>query len=229
MEITGNLPPTPAILSSRHPVTLVGDGPVRDEEIHWSLQNAPRVVAADGGAAKLIATGVQPQHVIGDMDSLPRDLTAQLDPARLHKVDEQDSTDFQKCLSRIEAPLVIGLGFLGGRLDHTLASLTTLIQSRTPCLLIGDGMLAFHVTQDIAMELPMGSLLSLYPLRRVTGRSEGLRWPIDGITLDPSGRVGTSNEVSGSVKLSFDNPGMIVILPDEVRDAALAALSSSGR
>jgi len=48
----------------------------------------------------------------------------------------------------------------------------------------------------------------------VTGRSAGLRWPIEGLHFAPAGRVGTSNEASASqVDLDFDGPGMLLILP----------------
>ena len=48
----------------------------------------------------------------------------------------------------------------------------------------------------------------------VRGRSEGLRWPIDGLAFDPTGRIGTSNAATGGVvRLGFDAPRMLVILP----------------
>ena len=59
-----------------------------------------------------------------------------------------------------------------------------------------------------------GTRLSLFPMAPVTGRSTGLRWPVDGIGLAPNGHVGTSNQaLGGPVTLSFDGPGMLVILP----------------
>ena len=48
-------------------------------------------------------------------------------PERLHPIPEQDSTDFDKCLRHIAAPLVLGVGFLGGRVDHELAAFSTLV------------------------------------------------------------------------------------------------------
>ena len=74
----------------------------------------------------------------------------------------------------------------------------------------------------LELTLPVGSRFSLYPLGPVTGRSRGLRWPIDGLLLEPWGMIGTSNEVSGPVRLEVDQPRLLVILP---RRAAAAAVS----
>ena len=59
----------------------------------------------------------------------------------------------------------------------------------------------------------------------MTGRSQGLRWPIDGLDFAPSGRIGTSNEVTGPVVLVFDGPGMLVITPREALEQVSAALA----
>ena len=44
--------------------------------------------------------------------------------------------------------------------------------------------------------------------------SEGLRWPVAGLAFDPMGRIGTSNAATGGpVRVGFDAPRMLVILP----------------
>ncbi len=58
----------------------------------------------------------------------------------------------------------------------------------------------------------------------VTGQSEGLRWPIDGLAFAPNGRVGTSNAVTGPVALRFDGDGMLVILPRTALPQVIKAL-----
>ena len=58
----------------------------------------------------------------------------------------------------------------------------------------------------------------------VTGASEGLLYPIDGITFSPATRVGTSNEVTGFVKLTFNARVMLVILPRDALPILLKAL-----
>ena len=61
-------------------------------------------------------------------------------------------------------------------------------------------------------------------MAELTGRSDGLRWPLDGLTFAPDGRVGTSNEVIGPVRLDFDRPGMLVVTPRAGLASVMTAL-----
>ena len=212
---------TPA-LTSRQAVTLVGGGPVAPGDLDWAITQAPRLAAADGGAETLLAAGLMPEIVIGDLDSLSPDTRARIPRGNLQEVTEQDSTDFEKCLTRIAAPLVIGLGFLGGRVDHTLAALACLARVGAPCLLLGPDDVAFAAPPRLQIDLSPGTRVSLFPMRLTRGRSTGLRWPIEGLTLDPGGRIGTSNEATGPIQLEAE--GLIVLLPRSERDAAVRAL-----
>jgi thiamine pyrophosphokinase len=217
-----------SFLQSDRPVTLVGGGPVGAGDLDWALGIAPVLAAADGGAAVALAAGKTPRAVIGDLDSLSPSTRAALPAEALDHVAEQESTDFEKCLSRIDAPGFVGLGFLGGWIDHTLAVLACLARRRPRCVLLGEAEVAFAAPPGLVLDLAPGTRVSLFPFHEVRGRSSGLRWPIDGLTLSPSGRIGTSNEALGPVTL--DAPGLVVLLPRALRDeAARALLSSSGR
>ena len=213
------------IVDSSKGITLVGGGPVTRRDLRRCLALAPCLVAADGGADRLLTLGQLPEAVIGDMDSISPAAQAAL-ADRLHPVPEQVSTDFDKALRHVAAPFVLGLGFSGARLDHELAVLNTLL--RHPgrrCLILGQGGVTFLAPAALTLRLPVGSRLSLFPLAPVTGRSQGLRWPIDGLEFAPDGRIGTSNEVSApEVRLSFDRAAMLVILPGSALSAALRGL-----
>lgn len=76
----------------------------------------------------------------------------------------------------------------------------------------------------LEVALPLGSLVSLFPMTAVTGRSEGLRWPIDGLQFAPDSMIGTSNEVSGPVRLEMDQSGMLSILPRAALGSVITAL-----
>lgn len=199
-------------------VTLVGGAPVASEDLEWALSRAPRLIAADGGADTLLHAGHTPEAVIGDLDSLSVASRAALPQHILHHVTDQNSTDFEKCLSMIKAPLIVGLGFLGARLDHSLAALSCLARYPAPCILLGPSDVAFAAPAVLRLDLAPGTRVSLFPMRPIKGASKGLRWAIDGLHLDPSGRIGTSNEATGPVHLEAE--GMIVLLPRSERDAA---------
>ncbi|MDO9524374.1 MAG: thiamine pyrophosphokinase, partial [Gemmobacter sp.] len=95
-----------------------------------------------------------------------------------------------------------------------------------PCVVLSGRELTFLAPPEIRLRLPVGLRLSLFPMGSVTGQSEGLRWPIDGLTFTPDGRIGTSNQVTDAdVRLRFNARRMLVILPLKALDAVLNALS----
>ncbi len=214
------------IVQSTHGVTLAGGGPFSARDLRMALKRAPVPVAADSGADRLLKFGVMPQAVIGDMDSISDAARANIPVQCQHLVAEQATTDFDKALRLIEAPLVLALGFAGARLDHGLAAFSTLIaRGERRCILIGPQDVAFAAPARLSLTLQPGEPLSLFPMASVTGRSEGLEWPIEGISFAPDGMIGTSNRVvAGQVTLEFERRGMLVILPRRRLDAAIRAL-----
>lgn len=212
----------------RHPVgvTVLGGGRLAEGALERALARAPALVAADGAAAAALAAGYRPEAVIGDFDSLSPGVRAALPPGRLHHVAEQDSTDFEKCLARVAAPLVLAVGVTGARTDHELAVFNALVRSPHACLVLGerDLVAALPPGREIALDVPAGTRVSLFPMGAVSGRSEGLAWPIGGIGFAPDGRVGTSNRATGPVRLEMDAAGMLLILPLAQLDAAIRAL-----
>ncbi len=221
----------PPIVQTERGITLAGGGPFGRRDLSLCLSRAPVPVAADGGADRLLHFGVMPEAVIGDFDSLSAAARARIAPERQHLVAEQVTTDFDKALRSVSAPLVLALGFAGARLDHGLAAMATLVaRAERACILIGPKDLAFAAPARLELELVVGEPLSLFPMAKVRGRSTGLEWPIDGIDFAPDGMIGTSNRVQARrVMLEFEAPGMLVILPRRRLDAAITALRSAPR
>lgn len=201
------------IVDSLEGITLAGGAPFSAGLLARARGFAPRIVGADGGADRLLRLGVEPEAVIGDFDSISAEAQARL-KGRLFPIPEQETTDFDKALRMINAPFVLGIGFEGARIDHGLAVLNGLVRHpERRCFILGSRDVTFLAPPDLRLNLPKGSRLSLFPMGGVQGQSEGLRWPIEGLTFAPDGMIGTSNEVSGPVRLRFDAPKMLVILP----------------
>lgn len=219
----------PPIVQTSAGVTLAGGGPFGARDLALCLARAPVAVAADSGADHLLRLGTMPEAVIGDFDSLSAGARKLIPLARQHHLAEQATTDFDKALRSVEAPFVLALGFAGARLDHGLAAMNTLVtRAERACILIGPKDLAFAAPARLELDLAPGEPLSLFPMARVTGRSRGLEWPIEGLEMAPHGMIGTSNRVvARRVALEFDAPGMLVILPRRRLDAAIRALRSA--
>lgn len=208
-------------------VTIVGAGEVSAAVLADAVAHAPLLVAADGGAGRAVALGYVLEAVIGDLNSLDAATRSVLPPERVHRIAEQETTDFDKCLRSIQAPLVLAVGFTGARIDHELAAFSTLLQhAARPCILIGREDVAFIAPRAFGLDLRPGTRVSLIPMGEVTGQSFGLRWPIEGIRFAPGGRIGTSNEaVTGQVRLSFSSRRMLVLLPRSSLAAAIRSLA----
>lgn len=210
-----------------HPILIVGGAPIAGDI--WSAvpSDVTTVVAADGGADSVLAHGLVPDAVIGDMDSLsPAARQACAD--RLIPISEQDSTDFEKLLRHVSAPLIIGIGFLGHRLDHQMAVQTALVcYAHKRVVLIGDCDIIFVAPPQIELPLDAGGRVSIYPMGQVSLRSQGLHWPTDGITMAPDGRIGTSNRATGPVTLQPDCAKALIILPRAQLDRCLPAIATA--
>lgn len=219
-----NIAMNDGIVQSGVGVTLLGGGEVNAACVTEALTIAPCLVAADGGADRALAMGLSPEAVIGDFDSISPAARAAISPARLHRIDEQETTDFDKCLAHVEAPFFLALGFGGGRMDHTLAALGTLARHPGRRLVwVGAEDVAFLAPPELWLDLAAGTRVSLFPMGRARGHAEGLRWALEGEDFAPAGRIGTSNEATGPVRLSLAGP-MLVLLPRFALREALAGL-----
>ncbi|WP_281967342.1 thiamine diphosphokinase [Roseovarius nanhaiticus] len=204
------------IVHKSGPIALIGGAAMPKPVLERALTLSVGIVAADGGAGAVLAHGRMPDAVIGDFDSITDAQRAALPADVLHPIPEQDSTDFEKCLCRIDAPLVIGAGFSGARVDHQLAVCNVLVRfPARRCVLLSEDDVMFLAPPTFALDLPEGCRVSLFPMGAVEGRSEGLNWPIGGLTLTPDGQIGTSNFATGPVQISVTAPKLLVILPAE--------------
>ena len=216
------------IVDSLEPITLVGGGEATPEDLQEALTLAPICVAADGGAALALDGGVELAALIGDFDSVSADQRAEVPITRQHQITEQDTTDFEKCLTYLKSPLVLGVGFTGGRVDHQLAALHALARfAHQPCVLLGAHELIFLAPPEISLPTEPGDLVSLFPLAPVQGKSTGLRWEIEGLSFDPLQRIGTSNQAVGPCRIQMSAPAMVMMVPRKLIRPVVSQLSQA--
>lgn len=205
-------------ITFRRPVTLVGGGMLTRPMLDEALALAPELVAADGGADHLAGWELMPAAVIGDMDSISLSTSRRWQGAtRLVPLAEQDTTDFEKCLYATGAPLYVGAGFTGGRVDHLLAVLHVMLaRPEKRVVLLGevDAIALVPPGRIVAIALEAGARVSLLPLLAARGtHSYGLKWPVVGVEMAPGVRGGASNMATGDrVELGFDAPGMALVV-----------------
>lgn len=216
----------PRIVAENTIMTLLGPVTGDPKVLNDAVSLATILVAADGGANVAVDANLKLDAVIGDMDSITAETRAALAESAVIHVHEQETTDFEKCLQRVSADVILAVGFLGGRIDHSLSTFNVLSRfPEQPVILVGDEDIVFLAPPRIELALPVGTRISLFPFAPLKGHSVGLNWPIDGIAFRPDTKIGVSNSTNkANVSLSFDTQKMFVILPTEFLNNVIAAL-----
>lgn len=176
-------------------LVIVGGGTVDVDLLRELYVGGAHLVGADSGADAIAAAGLRPEAIIGDFDSLG-DVNDWRGKTRLMQIAEQETIDFEKALYSTRAPVTVALGMTGKRFDHTLAALdaVTRYASRRSVILVDEEDLALALDGPFSFTVAPGERVSVHPLAPVTfASSSGLKYPLDGLTLAPGIRTGTSN------------------------------------
>ncbi len=193
-------------------VTLVGGAGFSKNLLSESLILADNLVAADGGA-NFLSKQTVPKYIIGDLDSLVSPEKWIERGSKLIRIKNQDSTDFDKCISAIKSKKIIALGFMDQRLDHFLAACNSLVRSKRQIFLIGKRDIIFHLPNEFSIKLPVNSRVSLFPFEDIKNvEAVGLKYPVEDVSFSPIGKIGTSNvSTSENIKISYKGSGMLGI------------------
>jgi thiamine pyrophosphokinase len=170
---------------------------------------ADRLIAADGGLHHLLALGLRPHVLIGDLDSVePAEAqTTEVSGTRIERFPpRKDQTDLELAvrLACAEgATDILIFGALGARWDQTLANLLLLAHPdfRPVRLRLVDGAQQIYLIQGQAViEGRPGDTVSLISLQGdahgVT--THGLEYPLDRGSLAFGSTLGVSNVLLGS-------------------------------
>jgi len=186
----------------------------------YDRRDGDYIVCADGGIVFAQKSGIVPDCVLGDLDSVD-EVGKEYNFERFPK--EKDDTDTMLCLkhglSKGYSDFLI-VGGVGGRLDHTVANLQTLayakehgaeaeLRSRDAVCRIIFG------SESIEIEKKDGFYLSLFAYSdNCDGVSvSGTKYELDRGKLDNTFPLGVSNEfVDEKAKVSLEKGKLLIIL-----------------
>ena len=200
-------------------VTLVGGAGFSKTLLSRSLTLTEDLVAADGGA-NFLPKHLVPKYIIGDLDSIVSPAKWVGKGSKLIKINDQDSTDFDKCISAIKSKKIIALGFMDQRLVHFLAVCTSIVRHKRLIFLVGQRDIIFHLPNDFCIKLPINSRVSLFPFKEInTVEAVGLKYPVEDTIFSPIGKIGTSNVSTGeNIRISYKGSGMLGIFSNRHLD-----------
>jgi thiamine pyrophosphokinase len=187
----------------------------------WA-RSADVVLAADGAANRLLAAGIRPDAIIGDMDSL--DPVIERADLELVHDEDQETTDCDKLLaymgSRYSGNRLSLTGIEGDRFDHVIASLHSYSSFPHRCrLVLRDGFgWCLESGSELKLETVPGQTVSILPILPCSGlKVSGLRWQ-PSPTLTPGGPTSISNEATGTaVSLTLQEGTSLVTLQADIR------------
>lgn len=224
-----SVPPADApFVAFDRPMAIVGGGAVDPSLLRSLADRGVALVGADGGGDAIGDAGLVPAAIIGDLDSL-RDRAGWDGRTQVIHIPEQVTTDFQKALYSTSAPVTLAVGMTGKRLDHTLAALSAVLQfaPRRRLLVVDEVDVALAVVGMVAFEAAARERISIHPLLPISFvRSSGLFYPVDGLTLEPGGLLGTSNEGTGGrveIVPRDDTPWLLILGKERLWDLVAVA------
>lgn len=191
---------------NEHIVIVTGASPV-DDRVAAGVPAEAIVIGADAGFDLALAAGLRPFGLIGDLDSISDEglAWAEEHATIARHPSDKDATDTELALAFAADMHPERLTMIGGgeRLDHTLAALGALGSPKlTGVPMIdawwnGQHVDVLHGPQRRTLHLVAGSTLSLlvFGRRCEDVHIDGVRWPLDGATLEPVVGLGMSNEV----------------------------------
>lgn len=211
---------------------IVANGQINpDDRYGQLLREDDWVIAADGGALVARQLGLEPQVVIGDLDSLPPGVRAELEAAGCRFVaysPRKDETDTELAIRyALEqgADEVVLLGASGDRLDHTLANVFLLglpeLSERKASIVTGNSEV-WLLRGGMALEIHghRGDLVTLLPVGEdaLGVDSAGLEWALHSDTLRFGAARGVSNVMTEPVARVALHQGLLLVFRVQAGD-----------
>jgi len=207
---------------------IVGSGkPVDKELLRERCSEADIIIAADGGGLYLYESGIVPDVLLGDFDSIPGEVLdffrAQKGVKLLNFPVRKDYTDTELALETaldMGADEICFLSATGSRLDHSLSNILLLVKllDRNAKGWIEDEnnrVYVFRGKGRIELKRLDNWKVSLIPIspevRGVT--TEGLLYQLKNYDMKLGHSLGISNEfIADTASVSFDEGFLMVIL-----------------
>lgn len=198
---------------------LLCNGELPDNEKFWKqVKEADLFICADGGANSAKKLGIEPDVIIGDYDSVLQSTLDAFSNSKLVKIEEQNSTDFEKALDYLlkqNATHVDIWGASGHRIDHTFGNLSSLVRysRQMKAFFHSNNSTTFLLPYDFEKKYKLGQTISLLPVPKADFIvTKGLKWELNSESLELGKRVGTLNQVSEELVKIYYQSGNLFLM-----------------
>jgi len=189
-----------------------------DIELIKSISNIP-ILAADGAGLYLLKNDIEPNFVIGDLDSFLKDDISNLFPKdKLVCLPDQETNDFEKTLDfarRKNYQDLIVFGIHGGEYEHSLNNWSVLSKySDIMNIVIYDfGRYGFCISRNFKLKTSINETISLIPKGFAKITTEGLKWNLTNEILALGVREGARNiAISDEITIDITDGELFVFI-----------------
>lgn len=200
-------------------VAADGECSLTKELLNTRVGKIDRVVVADGALRHIDALGLTPDYIVGDLDSVDKDLLNKYKSSKIEKYPrDKDKTDLEialiKALTLSPTELVF-IGMFGGRIDHQFGNVLLLTTLKVDKIQIEDfDTTSFILNDSNAISLSRSTGFSLIPLTsEVTGVTiQGAKWRLEDHKLLLGSPTALCNEfLNDTAQISIESGSLLVV------------------
>lgn len=170
------------------------------------------LICADGAANYLLEYGIQPEVILGDLDSIKTQVLQayRKQGVRILKIEEQETTDFEKTLlfaKENSVKEITVVGAISERPDHTLNNFSVMKRYYKifDIRILEKEFEIYYIKNITTFSYKKGQVVSFMPMPMASGIiTTGLKYPLNNETLRFGIREGTLNvSTSNHISISF--------------------------
>lgn len=204
-------------------ILAAGDFP-RAEAPLAALRGADLRICCDSAAEALVAHGLAPDRIVGDLDSLSPSFRERY-ADRITQISEQDDNDLTKAfhLALTLAPSLITIvGATGKREDHTLGNISLLLdyarEADCPVTMLTDYGRFEAIFETATLPAFPGQQISIFAFdNALTIKSAGLKYPTDQVCFDTLWKATLNEALSSSFTLTLSHAcGVLLFFADHL-------------
>lgn len=186
--------------------------------------NINNIIAVDKGLEALDKNEILPNYIVGDFDSIDKDILLKYINMNMKIVKlnpEKDYTDTHTALKlaiELKSSSIYILGAMGKRIDHALANIHILkeaLDSNIECkILDSNNEIQLITTGKHSVENSEYKYISLIPLTtKVDGVTlNGFKYPLNNATLEIGHSIGVSNEMIENIATIEIKSGILIMI-----------------
>ncbi len=198
-------------------ILAAGDFPQSEAPLA-ALRGADVRICCDSAAEALVAHGLEPDRIVGDLDSLSRAFRERF-ADRITQISEQDDNDLTKAFHlalTLQPDRITLVGTTGKREDHTLGNVSLLLdyvrEAPCPVSILTDYGRFEAITDTATLPAVPGQQVSIFAFDNTLKiESAGLKYPTGQVRFDTLWKATLNEALSDAFTLTLSHPAGVLL------------------